>query len=82
MSLPGFRRKHITDLKMGFSVLLQVIQKALWRWASGEADGEETMEAVVADLHTGSLVLYGHFFIRTQQDKEFGSRTERLSRPF
>ena len=35
--------------------------KALWRWASGEAAGEETLEAVVADLHTGGLVLYGHF---------------------
>ena len=35
--------------------------KALWRWASGEAAGEETLEAVVADLHTGGLVLYGRF---------------------
>ena len=26
---------------------------------SGEAAGEETLEAVVADLHTGGLVLYG-----------------------
>ena len=36
-------------------------KKALWRWASGEAAGEETLEAVVADLHTGGLVLYGRF---------------------
>ena len=35
--------------------------KALWRWASGEAAGEETLEAVVADLHIGGLVLYGRF---------------------
>ena len=35
--------------------------KALWRWASGEAAGEETLEAVVADLHTGGLVLDGRF---------------------
>ena len=35
--------------------------KVLWRWASGEAAGEETLEAVVADLHTGGLVLYGRF---------------------
>ena len=35
--------------------------KTLWRWASGEAAGEETLEAVVADLHTGGLVLYGRF---------------------
>ena len=35
--------------------------KALWRWASGEAAGEETLEAVVADLHTGGLVLYVAF---------------------
>ena len=33
----------------------------LWRWASGEAAGEKTLEAVVADLHTGGLVLYGGF---------------------
>ena len=31
------------------------------RWASGEAAGEETQEAVVADLHTGGFVLYGRF---------------------
>ena len=35
--------------------------KALWRWASGKAAGEETLEAVVADLYTGGLVLYGRF---------------------
>ena len=35
--------------------------KALWRLASGEAAGEKTLEAVVADLHTGGLVLYGRF---------------------
>ena len=35
--------------------------KALWRWASGEAAGEDTLEAVVPDLHTGGLVLYGRF---------------------
>ena len=40
---------------------MQILQKALWRWASGEAAGEETLEAVVADLHTGGLVLYGRF---------------------
>ena len=38
---------------------MQVIQKALWRWASGEAAGEETLKAVVADLHRGGLVLCG-----------------------
>ena len=27
----------------------------------GEAAGEETLKAVVADLHTGDLVLYGRF---------------------
>ena len=37
---------------------MQVTQRALWRCASGEAAGEE---AVVADLHTGGLVLYGRF---------------------
>ena len=36
-------------------------KKALWRWASGETAGEETLEAVVADLHTGGLVLHGRF---------------------
>ena len=35
--------------------------KALWRRASGEAAAEGTLEAVVADLHTGGLVLYGSF---------------------
>ena len=35
--------------------------KALWLWASGEAAGEEKLVAVVADLHTGGLVLYGRF---------------------
>ena len=40
---------------------MQVMQKALWRWAYGEAAGEETLEAVVADLHTGGLVLYSRF---------------------
>ena len=40
---------------------MQIIQKALWRWASGKAAGEETLEAVVVDLHTGGLVLYGRF---------------------
>ena len=27
----------------------------------GEAAGAETLEAVVADLHTGGLFLYGRF---------------------
>ena len=36
---------------------MQAIQKALWRWASSKAAGEETLEAVVVDLHTGGLVL-------------------------
>ena len=40
---------------------MQAAQKALWRWASGEAASEETLEAIVADLHTGDLVLYGRF---------------------
>ena len=40
---------------------MQVIQLLLWQWASGEAAGEETLEDIVADLHTGSLVLYGSF---------------------
>ena len=31
---------------------------AIGEW---RAAGEETLEAVVADLHTGGLVLYGHF---------------------
>ena len=35
--------------------------KKLWRWESGEAAGEEILEAVVADLHTGGLVPYGRF---------------------
>ena len=40
----------------------QATQKAMWRWAGGEAAGEETLEAVhSADLHTGGLVLYGRF---------------------
>ena len=39
----------------------QATQKALWRLASGEAAGEETLEAVVVDLHTGGLALYGRF---------------------
>ena len=30
-------------------------------WASGEAAFEETLEAVVADLHTGGVVLNGRF---------------------
>ena len=30
-----------------------VIQNALWRWVSGEAAGEATLEVVVAELHTG-----------------------------
>ena len=37
---------------------MQVIQKALWLRASGELTGEETLEAVVADLHTGGLVAF------------------------
>ena len=42
---------------------MQIIQKTCGygRAASGEAAGEETLEAVVADLHTGGLVLYGSF---------------------
>ena len=39
---------------------MQATQKALWRLVSGEVAGE-TLEAVVADLHTGGLVLYGRF---------------------
>ena len=39
----------------------QATQKALWRRASGEAAGEEILEALVAYLHTGGLVLYGRF---------------------
>ena len=39
------------------STHMQAIQKALWRWASSKAAGEETLEAVVVDLHTGGLVL-------------------------
>ena len=42
------------------STYMQIIL-ALWQWASGEAAGEETLEAVVADLYTGGLVLYGPF---------------------
>ena len=40
---------------------MQIIQNVLWQQASGEAAGEETLEAVVADLNTGGLVLYGRF---------------------
>ena len=35
--------------------------RTLWRWVSGKAAGEETMGAVVADLHTEGLILYGCF---------------------
>ena len=34
-------------------------QKALWRLASSEAAGEETLETIVADLHTGGSVRSG-----------------------
>ena len=27
--------------------------QALWRWGSGEAAGEDTLEAVAVNLHTG-----------------------------
>ena len=37
---------------------MQCHTKAPWRWASGEAAGEETLEAVVADVHTGCLVKF------------------------
>ena len=37
---------------------MQVIQK---QKPVEEAAGEETLEAVVADLHTGGLFLYGRF---------------------
>ena len=43
------------------SIHMQVIQKVLWRWASGKAAGEETLETVVEDLHTGGLILYDRF---------------------
>ena len=33
----------------------------MWRWASGEAAGEVTLKAEVADLHTNGLGLYGRF---------------------
>ena len=39
---------------------MQIIQSPV-AMASGEAAGEETLEVVVADLHTGGLVLYGRF---------------------
>ena len=53
------------DMVCPYTFKLQVIQKALWQWASGEAASEETLEAVVADLYTGCLVLYGHFGNKT-----------------
>ena len=37
---------------------MQIIQKPC---GDGRAAGEEILEAVVADMHTGGLVLYGHF---------------------
>ena len=46
-------------------------------YASGEAAGEETLEAVhSADLHTGSLVLYGRF---PQEWSSMGNSAAELS---
>ena len=44
------------------SLDLEGIFEALWRWASDEAAGEDTLEAVAADLHTGGsgLMVVSH----------------------
>ena len=55
---------------------MQATRKALWRWTSGEAAGVETLEAVVADLHTGGLVLYGRF---PQEWSSMGNSAAELS---
>ena len=39
---------------------MQATQKALWRLASGETAGEETLEAVVADMHTFLKIFFLH----------------------
>ena len=62
MPLPHYNPIHSAcHLNVTTSTHMQAIQNDLWRWASGEAAGEETLEAVVADLKTGGLVLYGRF---------------------
>ena len=33
--------------------MTSAILKVLWRWVSGKAAGEDTLEAVVTSLHTG-----------------------------
>ncbi len=42
---------------------LEVKLKALWRWASNEAAGVDTLEVVVADLHTGGSGLMVAFVL-------------------
>ena len=63
------------------STHLQATQKALWRWASGKAPGEETSSCSCRPAHRLSGFIWSLSF-RVKQYREFGSRTERLSRPF
>ena len=47
-------------------------QLVLWRWGSGEAEGEDTLEAVVTNPHAGSS---GHVvaLLWTEAAMELGS---------
>ena len=60
--LPHYNPIHSAcHLNQQHTFTASIHMQALWRWASGEAAGEETLEAVVADLHIGGLVLYDQF---------------------
>ena len=45
---------------------MQFIQKAMWQWASGEGADEETLEAVVANLHTQAAWFYRVAFLKNE----------------
>ena len=72
-------RESEADAAQVFLTLIQLTRKSsqhnpntqvLWRWASGEAAGEDTLEAVATNLHTGDpglvVVLYLDFCNRDE----------------
>ena len=60
----------------------QATQKALWRWASSEPAGEETLEARSCEPAHRWLGCIWSLSSRRKQYREFGSRTEWLSACF
>ncbi len=71
-ALPHLNKTFCIRYVMTSPLNLVVKLKAPWRWASNEAAGVDTVEVVVADLHTSGSGLMVTFVLLKQQ------RTRRL----